>query len=181
MRLNRFRVLVQPFLGLLAGCGIFNPPLDVVESVDLTQYAGKWYEIASYPTVFEAGCTGTTAEYTLNDDGTVKVVNTCNIGALDGPVNRIEGSARVADSTTNAKLKVTFFPPFEANYWIIALGSNYGYAVVGDPSRKFLWVLSRTPTLDDATYQEILSQLPGLGFDPEKLVLTLQPTAPSAS
>lgn len=160
----------------VAGCGgLFNPP-EVVDYVDLNQYAGKWYEIASYPTAFQAGCTGTTAEYTLQDDGTVKVVNTCNQDTLDGPVDRIEGRARVADPSTNAKLKVSFFPPFEADYWIIDLDPNYEWAVVSNPSRLFLWILSRTPTLDDGVYQEILDRIAAQGYNLDRLVRTLQPT-----
>ena len=175
MMFRRLQLISVPVVTLVVGCGAFSPPLDVVESVDLTQYAGKWYEIASYPTPFQAGCTGTTAEYTLQDDGTVRVVNTCNTGSLDGPVNRIEGTARVPDPAVSAKLKVSFFAPFEADYWIIDLGPNYEYAVVGTPSRLFLWILSRTPTLDEATYEEVLGRLPAKGYDPSKLVRTVQP------
>jgi len=175
MMVSRSLVLVLLPVGILVhGCGLLFPPLEVVESVDLSRYAGTWYEIASYPAPFQAGCTGTTAEYTLQDDGTVKVVNTCYSGSLDGPVQQIEGAARVPDPATPAKLKVTFFAPFEADYWIIDLGPDYEYAVVGVPSRLFLWILSRSPTLDEATYQEILDRLPEKGFDPARLVRTVQ-------
>ncbi len=169
------KILVVPLALTLAGCAALYPPLDVVDEVDLSRYAGTWYEIASYPAIFQAGCTATTAEYTLRDDGRVTVVNTCREGSLDGPVQRIEGSARVADSTTNAKLKVTFFPPFEGDYWIIELGEDYEYAVVGVPNRAFLWILSRTPTLDEAIYQGILDRLPARDYDADRLVRTLQP------
>ena len=84
-------------------------------------------------------CTGTTAEYTLQDDGTVTVLNTCYKGSLDGAIDQIVGKARVPDPANPAKLKVSFFPPFEADYWIIELGADYEYAVVGDQSRFFLW------------------------------------------
>ena len=160
---------------LAAGCGSLYPPLDVVESVDLNRYVGTWYEIASYPAPFQSGCTGTTAEYTLRDDGTVKVVNRCYSGSLDGPEKRIEGTARVPDPAESAKLKVSFFPPFEGDYWIIDLGPNYEYAVVSGPSRRFLWILSRTPTLDETVYEEILNRLREKGFDPGRLVRTIQP------
>lgn len=165
---------VLPLSILAFGCMAY-PPLDVVSSVDLSRYAGKWYEIASYPAFFQAGCTGTTAEYTLREDGTVTVLNTCNKGSLDGPVDQIVGKARVPDPANPAKLKVSFFPPFEADYWVIDLGPDYEYAVVGEQSRQFLWVLSRTPALDDATYQEILDRLPAKGYDPGRLVRTVQP------
>lgn len=166
------------FGGLLicaAGCpSVTQEPLAVVPSVDLDRYIGKWYEIASYPAVFQAGCTGTTAEYTLRDDGRVGVLNTCYQGQLDGPVNTIQGTARVVDAETNAKLKVSFFFPFEGDYWIIDLDEDYQWAVVGEPGRKFLWILSRTPTMDDVLYQLILDRLPDAGYDPSRLRRTLQ-------
>jgi len=172
---GQVRLMLIPVVAVIFGCGAARPPLDVVEDVDLTRYAGKWYEIASYPAPFQQGCTGTTAEYTLRDDGRVTVLNTCYSGSLDGPVNRIEGTARVPDPAVPAKLKVSFFFPFEADYWIIDLGPEYEYAVVGEPSRSFLWILSRTPTLDDATYEEIIARLPASSYDPAGLVRTLQP------
>jgi apolipoprotein D and lipocalin family protein len=165
-------------VGLLvwvAGCpSVTETPLTVVSQVDVSRYVGKWYEIASYPAVFQAGCTGTTAEYTLRDDGRVGVLNTCYQGQLDGPVKTIQGTARVVDTETNAKLKVTFFSPFEGDYWIIDLDEHYQWAVVGEPRRKFLWILSRTPTLDDAIYQSILARLPEAGYDASRLRRTLQ-------
>jgi len=164
-------------LPLAGGCGAFYPPLAVVDYVDLTRYAGKWYEIARYPNSFERGCVGVTAEYTLQDDGRVAVLNTCVESSLDGPERPIRGSARVVDSTTNAKLKVTFFWPFEGDYWIIDLDEDYTYAVVGEPSRQFLWILSRAPQMDDETYERIIESLPDYGYDPDRLILVPQDEA----
>jgi apolipoprotein D and lipocalin family protein len=158
----------------LTGCNAVFPPLEVVENVDLGRYSGTWYEIARYPNSFERGCVGVTAEYTPLDDGRIKVVNTCVESSLDGPSREIQGYARVADPTTNAKLKVTFFWPFEGDYWIIDLAEDYSYAVVGSPSRRLLWILSRTPTMDDELYQQILDTLPARGFDPDLLSLVPQ-------
>lgn len=168
--------LTVAVLALLSvgGCGVMYPPLAVVDSVDLNRYVGKWYEIARYPNSFERGCVGTTAEYTLRDDGRIQVVNTCVESTLDGPTRTIEGTARVADTTTNAKLKVTFFWPFEGDYWIIDLDADYQYAVVGDPSRRFLWILSRSPEMDAATYEGIIEWLPTVGYDPSRLILVPQ-------
>lgn len=150
-------------------------PLETVASVDIPSYMGKWYEIASYPTFFNTNCTATTATYTLQEDGTVRVVNECRVGDVTGPVSRIEGTARVVDTETNAKLKVSFslFP--EGDYWIIDLDEEYQWAVVGDPRRSTLFILSRTPTLDDDVYEGILSRLPEKCYDPEDLELTPQP------
>lgn len=161
-------------LVLASGCGTAYPPLEVVEEVNLGRYAGRWYEIARYPNAFEGGCVGVTAEYTPLDDGRIEVVNTCFESSLDGPSREIRGSARVVDATGNAKLKVTFFWPFEGDYWIIELGEDYEYAVVGEPSRSLLWILSRTPQMDEALYESILARLPEAGYDPERLVRVLQ-------
>lgn len=161
----------------VSGCGLSGGgavPLDTVQQVDIARYMGKWYEIAKYPLIFERGCAGVTAEYTLRDDGTVGVLNTCR--GSDGTTvsNTIEGFATVADPSTNAKLTVYFFYPFGAPYWIIELDDNYQYAVVGDPSRTYLWILSRTPTLDESIYSQILERLPARGYDPAKLEKTPQ-------
>ena len=152
------------------------PPLEVVPEVDLERYLGTWYEIASYPQRFQEGCTATTATYTLRSDGEIDVLNKCRKDSLDGPEDVAEGRARVVDTTTNAKLEVSFFGPFWGDYWIIDLGPDYEYAVVGHPSRDYLWILSRTPTLDDDTYDEILSRLAEMGYPLGRLQKTLQPT-----
>jgi apolipoprotein D and lipocalin family protein len=164
---------------LFGGCiGINQPPLDVVEDVDLEQYAGKWYEIARYPNWFQsADCVATTAEYTLRDDGKVDVVNRCRIETFDGPVESIEGTARVPNPEVPAKLKVSFFLFFEGDYWIIDLDEEYEWAVVGEPRREFLWILSRAPVLDDEVYEDILARLPEKGYDPGRLRLTPQPAS----
>ena len=162
---------------IAAGCATTakdQPPLTVVDSVDLERYLGKWYEIASYPAWFQKECTGSTAEYSLLPDGKIQVVNRCRKGSLNGPLKESKGKAEVADTTTNAKLKVWFFWPFKGNYWIIDLNPDYQWAVVGEPSRKYLWILSRTPTLDEAVYQGILGRLPQKGYDPARLRITAQ-------
>jgi len=157
----------------LVGCGT-TAPLPVVESVDLQRYAGKWYEIARYPNSFERGCTGVTAEYALMPNGRVSVLNTCREDSLDGEARIIAGSARAIDES-NARLKVTFFWPFEGDYWIIELGDEYEYAVVGEPRRRFLWILSRTPQLDDEIFDGIIERLPDYGYDPDQLIMVPQP------
>jgi apolipoprotein D and lipocalin family protein len=152
------------------------PPLQTVPRVDLSRYTGTWYEIASFPQSFQEGCTGTTATYTLRDDGDISVVNRCRKGSLQGEEDSAEGVARVADPTSNAKLEVSFFWPFWGDYWIIDLGSDYEYAVVGHPGRDYLWILSRTPTMDGGTYRGILSRLRAKGYPLDRLRKTLQPT-----
>ncbi len=148
--------------------------LQTVPKVDLKKYAGKWYEIASFPQPFQKGCYCTTAEYTLSNKGYVIVENRCNRDSINGRQSYIKGKAFVEKDSGNAKLKVQFFWPFRAKYWIIELADDYSYAVVSHPNRKYLWILSRTPKMDNTTYQQILSRLREKGFDLGKLQLTQQ-------
>jgi apolipoprotein D and lipocalin family protein len=150
------------------------PPLTTVDRVDLPSYLGTWYEIASYPQSFQRGCTGTTATYTLRDDGDIDVLNRCRKGSLDAEETTARGTARVVDTVSNAKLEVTFFRPFWGDYWVIDLATDYSYAVVGHPGRDYLWILSRTPTMPESTYQGILDRLESKGYDTARLVRTLQ-------
>ena len=150
-------------------------PPTTVSHVDLNRYLGTWYDIASFPQSFQKGCTATTANYTLRADGDIDVLNRCRKDSLDGEEKSAKGRARVVDRTTNAKLEVSFFRPFWGNYWIIDLGSNYEFAVVGDPSRDYLWILSRTPTMDPSVYEGIIARLRAQGYEVERLHRTLQP------
>ena len=149
-------------------------PLDVAPSVDLTRYAGKWYEIARLPNRFQRDCAGnTTATYTLRPDGKITVLNECR--TADGRPKAAKGTARVADAKgPNTKLKVTFFWPFSGNYWIIDLDPEYRWAVVGEPGRRYLWILSRVPQMDTVLYQQIVERVKQRGFDTEKLLRTRQ-------
>lgn len=157
---------------LLVACATNGQPkLDAVPQVDLNRYLGRWYEIASFPQRFQKGCTDSRAEYRILENGTVEVLNSC---LKDGKVDTAKGKAWVVDATTNAKLKVSFFWPFRGDYWIIELGKDYEYAVVSAPSMNYLWVLSRTPKMDESRYQEIVGRLKDKGFDIAKLQRTPQ-------
>lgn len=148
--------------------------LETVPYVDLNKYAGKWYEIASFPQRFQKGCYATTAEYTVTDKGFVIVENRCNKDSINGKPSYIKGKAFVVENSGNAKLKVQFFWPFKGKYWIIDLADDYSYAVVGHPNRNYLWILSRTATMNDAIYQQIVSRIKEKGFDISKLKRTTQ-------
>ncbi len=146
--------------------------VQTVPNVDLNKYSGKWFEIASYPQRFQKGCNCTTAEYTLSDKGYVIVENRCNKDSVNGKQAYIKGKAFVEKNSGNAKLKVQFFWPFTGKYWIIDLADDYSYAVVSHPNKKYLWILSRTPKMDDLVYQQIISRLKAKGFDLTKLQIT---------
>ncbi len=159
---------------LLAACttsGSKSPPLTVVPQVDLARYTGRWYEIASFPQRFQKGCTDSRAEYRIRQDGNVEVLNSC---LRDGKVDTVKGKAWVVDRKTGAKLKVSFFWPFRGDYWIIDLGKDYEYAVVSAPSMKYLWILSRSPQMDEQLYREIVRRLKERGFETAKLNRTPQ-------
>jgi len=150
-------------------------PLVVVPSVNIEQYMGTWYEIARYPNSFQKeDCVATKVQYSLRPDGNVNVFNSCRQGGVDGQEKSIEGKAWSVDRETNAKLKVQFFWPFRGDYWIIQLDKDYKYAVVGHPKRKFLWILNRTPVLDEATLNGIKQKLIEQGYDPAKMLITPQ-------
>ena len=147
------------------------PPLRTVERVDLSRYLGRWYEIARLPNSFQKNCLKSLADYSLRDDGDITVLNSCT-DKQDGSLRQSKGSAWVVDTATNARLKVSFFWPFRGDYWIIELGNQYEYAVVGTPNRKYFWVLSRTQTMDNALYEGIIQRAKLQGFDTGAVVRT---------
>jgi len=170
--------VVALLAGACASLGPRRPPLATVPSVDLQRYAGKWFEIAAYPHFFQRGCTGSTAEYAALPDGRISVTNRC---VKNGESVTVRGVARVVPGSGNARLKVRIGPaPFAGDYWVIALDSrDYQWAVVGHPSRNYLWILARRPTLDPALYQRLLREIERLGYDPARIVKT--PPAPPAT
>lgn len=154
-----------------------NPP-KTVKYVDLKKYAGLWYEIAKIPNSFQKQCVkGTTAKYILTEDGEIKVINSCIDG--DGEVDKADGLARIVDKKSNAKLEVSFFSifgwrPIWGDYWIIGLDENYQWAIVGTPSRKYGWILSRAPKLDEATMNKIFEIIKDQGYNPKNFEISKQ-------
>lgn len=147
-------------------------PVRTVGSVDVPSYMGKWYEITRFPNSFQKKCLATTAEYKLRQDGKVAVKNTCKTANGLKVANAI---ARIADKKTNAKLKVSFVPFFNrfgwfaGDYWILDLAADYSYVLVGAPDRNFLWILSRTPTLDANIVEALKTTAQREGFDVSRL------------
>jgi len=153
-------------------------PPKTVDYVDLKKYAGLWYEIAKIPNSFQDHCVkGTTAKYTLTKDGEIEVINSCI--DEDGEVDDADGVARIVDKKTNAKLEVSFvsflgWRPFWGDYWVIGLDENYQWAIVGTPSRKYGWILSRTPKLSDEIMSKINQILLDQGYNPKKFEISKQ-------
>lgn len=152
--------------------------LATVEHVDLDRYLGKWYEIASIPQFFQRQCVrDVTAEYALQD-GAISVINRCT--TKTGEISESAGQARIVDTVSNAKLEVTFVKlfgwryQFGGDYWVIDLASDYRYAVVGHPSRKYAWVLAKTPQLSSPDLAAIKNHLRANGYDTCGLLTTAQ-------
>lgn len=166
--------LLPLLLSFLGGCAPTQKesmkPLTTVAHVDLNRYLGEWYEIARYPNRFQKDCPASKATYAPRADGRIEVLNECYDRDYHQVRRAVRGKARVVDRESNAKLKVTFFWPFSGDYWIIDLGEDYRYAVVGHPDRKYLWILCREKKMDDKPYQEILRRLAAQGYDPAKLI-----------
>lgn len=147
-------------------------PLNTVVNVDLNKYLGTWYEIARLPNSFQKNCESTTATYSIRADGYIKVFNQCKKDSINGELKTATGKAWIVDKINNSKLKVQFFWPFSGKYWIIDLDKNYKYTVVSEPKRKYLWILSRTPSMDEDVYQNIIKKLESWHFDTNKLIVT---------
>lgn len=151
--------------------------LPTVAQVDVARYAGTWYEIARLPMPFQKQCAANvTAQYSLNANNTITVLNRCQ--RADGTWSQAEGLARPKNQT-NSRLSVSFLPkalrwlPFgQSPYWVMALDNDYQYAMIGQPNRKYLWLLSRTPQMDENVYQAYLFQAQAQGYDVSKVIRT---------
>lgn len=149
--------------------------LKTVDYVDLKKYIGLWYEVAKIPNRFQSHCVKeTTAKYNLKENGEIEVINSC----IDdkGNIDKTEGIARIVDKKSNAKLEVSFFSilgwrPIWGDYWIIGLDENYQWAIVGTPSRKYGWILARTPKIPQETLNKIFSILKEQGYNPKDFVM----------
>lgn len=166
------------FLCLMVRPALAQTDLELVEALDLERYQGVWYEIARLPNEFQDQCVGdVTAEYTLLESGKVEVINRCRLE--DGSIDQANGLARRPDPDRPAALEVRFAPrwlsllPFVwGEYQVFALDDDYQWALVGDPSREYLWMLARTPRIDSALYQDLIEQAAAQGFDTQAIVNT---------
>ena len=163
-----FRLALLSLLAL--GCQ--NEPLDVAH-VELSRMQGKWFEIAKLPRPSQAGCTGTTAEYQLKSSTELLVVNECHQGNLQGPLKRVAARAVANDAAVPAKLSLDFGYAY-GDYWIVEVGDDYEYVVVGHPTRDYLWILSRERSLPKATLDGVLARAQSRGFPVGSLSYTEQ-------
>jgi len=168
--MNTLRWFVA-MLSFGASCGaLAQAPVASVPSVDLVRYGGRWFEIASFPMFFQRNCVAdTTAEYAPAAGGEISVRNRCR---TKSGFDEATGKATVVEGFGNSRLKVSFFWPFKADYWIVGLDSEYRWAVVGNPNREYLWVLSRTAQLPPGLLEAALASASAQGFDLSQLRYT---------
>lgn len=174
--MNLKNLFALTLIAALFGCKNYAP-LSTVNEVDAQKYSGVWYDIVHLPQRFQKGCACVTATYTPLENGNLKVYNRCYKPEKEKWTD-ITGKAIPVKGANNAKLKVQFFWPFKGDYWILQLDENYEHALVGDPSRKTLWFLSRTPNPDKAVVDEYLNWAKAQGFDVDKMEYTAQENCP---
>lgn len=164
----------------LAGGGALAQPLarEPVRTVDLNRYLGKWYEQGRFEQSFQRGCEAVTAEYSLLSDGRIRVLNSCRQDGVDGALRTAEATARVVEGSGNAKLKVTFFWPFEGDYWVLDHAPDYSWSIVGEGSGQYLWLLTRARSLSPARYQALTRRAARFGYDTSQLRRTAQSARP---
>lgn len=142
----------------------------VVKNVDIEKYLGTWYEIARFDHRFERGLVGVTANYSMRDDGLIKVVNSGYKGNLKGAKSEAIGKAKIPDTNNPSKLKVSFFWIFYADYFILELDENYQWAVIGSKSDDYLWILSRTPQIETSLYDNLIQKISKRGYNTHQLI-----------
>lgn len=146
-----------------------------VKDLKISKFLGNWYEIARYPHSFEKNLVGVTATYSMRDDGKINVLNQGYKYTLDGEHSSATGKAKIKDPSNPAHLRVSFFWIFYSDYLVMELDNeNYDWAVIGSSSPNYLWILSRTPQLDDKVLNDIKSKIEARGYDLDKLIMVEQ-------
>tara|TARA_B110000495_G_C22908524_1_gene530448 strand:- start:140 stop:697 length:558 start_codon:yes stop_codon:yes gene_type:complete len=174
IKINKLPIIVFliPLVLLSISCKTHKSIIDktVVTELDIDSYLGTWYELARFDHSFERNTVGVTANYSMLEDGMIKVVNTGFKNTLDGKQTIAIGKAKIPDSNIPSKLKVSFFWIFYGDYYVMDLDKDYQWALIGSESDNYLWILSRTPQIDKYLYQALLDKLTARGYDINKLI-----------
>jgi apolipoprotein D and lipocalin family protein len=144
------------------------------KSVDLQRYLGTWYELARYEAGFQKDCEAVTANYSLTSPTEIKVVNSCRKGGLDGKAQVATGKAKIVEGSNNAKLRVSFFGPFYGDYWVLDRADDYSWAIIGEPSGRYLWLLHREGSPGAPTLNAMTDRAKALGYNTDQLRITKQ-------
>ena len=172
LRIKLIVACIVASASLLTACNENYAAMETVKQVELNRYLGKWYQVTFIPNSFQSMCfADTQAEYQL-DDKDIHVINRCR--TKDGSIEQANGIAKLVENSNNAKLRVSFFRPFYGNYWILDLDPNYQWVLVGEPSRKYAWILSRTPQLDSEIQKSILDKAETLGYQRSQFQISAQ-------
>lgn len=162
MRMSIVIACILTMSALVSGCNENYAPMETVKQVDLNRYLGKWYQVSYIPNSFQSMCVADTqAEYQL-DGSDIRVINRCR--NKDGSIEQANGIAKIVEGSNNAKLRVSFFRPFYGNYWVLDIDPEYQWVLVGEPGRKYGWILSRTPQLDPTVQRRILEKAEALAY-----------------
>lgn len=172
MKITSFLPIIAS--GFLAACTTAGPVGNTsvpqpVKTVQLNRYLGEWFELARYENSFEKNCEGVTAQYSQRNDGMIRVINTCRKGSPDGTEKSVEGRAKIVPDSGNAKLKVSFFGPFYGDYWVLDHANDYSWSIVGEPSGRYLWILTRTAKPSERTRKMLVNKVKSLGYDVGRL------------
>lgn len=159
-------------ISLLSACNEEYAPLPTVTKVDLNRYTGKWYQVAFIPNRFQSMCVADTQAEYQQDGDQIRVINRCR--TKDGSIEQANGVAKLVDDSGNAKLRVSFFRPFYGNYWILDLDEGYQWVLVGEPSRKYAWILSRSATLDPSIQTKLIEKAATLGYQSKQFQISAQ-------
>ncbi|WP_227306038.1 lipocalin family protein [Acidisoma cellulosilyticum] len=172
---------------MIAGLGVVTskpkknrrlPPPRPRKPVDLDRYLGQWHEFARYTAWFERGAEAVTAEYSRRPDGLIRVVNISRQGAPTGPLRWAEAKARPVPGSDNTKLKLAFFGSFYwGEYWVLDHAEDYAWSIVGESSRRYLWILTRSPFPAPELQSLLLARVQSFGYDPSRLHMTLHASA----
>jgi len=167
MRKIHLPLLLAVMAGFSVGCAAVKAPLQTVNHVDIPRYMGDWYVIANIPYFAEKGCVDSIESYALRPDGNIDNRFSCRKKSFDAPLEpKAQALATVTDTSSNAVWRIKFFKIFSVKYLILDLDPDYQWVAVGHPSRRYGWIMARSKTLDDSTYQGILRRLADQGYDP---------------
>lgn len=175
-KIGRYSFLLISFIAvfvLFFNCSGQKSMIDktVVKALDLEKYLGTWYEVARFDHRFERGLVGVTANYSMRDDGKIKVLNSGYKNSLDGEFSEAIGKAKIPNPKTDpGKLKVSFFWIFYGDYFVLELDDNYQWVIIGSSSDKYLWILNRSPQIDETLYKNLLDKIERRGYDVTKLI-----------
>jgi apolipoprotein D and lipocalin family protein len=170
--MSKSHASIGPLLGafvLASACSNHDP--SVAQNFELSRFQGHWYEIARIPRDYDLTCFDTTADYALVAPRKLELKHSCRLGSATGKLSEFAAPATVDDPAVPAKLTLDL-GLYSGSYWVLAVGKDYDYALIGHPSLTMLWVLARTPILPDAVYQELRAKASHEGYDPDALVMT---------